>query len=71
VGYGLETTILALAEKIKSIVDADIKTDFREKREGEVRRSRADISKIGTTGFTFIYSLEKGLKRLSEFLRST
>jgi UDP-glucose 4-epimerase len=71
VGYGLETTILALAEKIKAIVDADIKTDFREKREGEIRRSRADISKIRATGFAFMHSLEEGLQRLSEFLCST
>jgi len=70
VGYGLETSILALAEKIKSIVDADIKIDFREKREGEVRRSRADISKIGTAGFTFMYSIEEGLQRIRDFLRS-
>lgn len=68
VGYSRRTTVLELADRMKSLLDAGIEIRFEEGREGEIRHSQADIEKLKSTGFTFKYNLDEGLRRLASFL---
>lgn len=63
VGCGSTTDLNALIDMINHILDKDIKPSFREERQGDVKNSLADISKIGNLlGFEPKFSIEDGLK---------
>ncbi len=65
VGTGERTSILELAEAIRAATDADVPIVHREPRAGDVRHSRADVSKARRTlGFEATIGLETGLRDL-------
>ncbi|MFW6376603.1 MAG: NAD-dependent epimerase/dehydratase family protein [archaeon] len=67
VGTGVETSILELAETIQAIVDADAEITHTDPREGDIDRSRADVTEARERlGFESVIALEAGLARLSE-----
>jgi UDP-glucose 4-epimerase len=67
-GYGKQTTILELAQKIIRIAGVDCPIEFQEPRSGDIRNSIADVTKILATHFDFTYSLDEGLQRLKQAL---
>ena len=67
-GYGNSISVNTLAEKIKNIVCDKVTISHVEGRAGDIRESRANISKVKSTGFSFKYTLDEGLKRLRDSL---
>ena len=64
-GTGKETTILKLAEMVKSLFDKEIKISFAPKRKGEIRRNYSDISKAQKLiGFKPDVSLAEGVTQV-------
>ena len=61
IGSGVSTSIVGLAETIIRVHGKDIEPVHKEPREGEIRNSRADISKAQALGYAPEYSLEEGL----------
>jgi UDP-glucose 4-epimerase len=62
IGSGISTSIVGLAETIIRVFGKDIEPVHKEARDGEIRNSRADISKAHAIGYKPEYSLEEGLK---------
>ncbi|HWQ66605.1 MAG TPA: NAD-dependent epimerase/dehydratase family protein [Methanospirillum sp.] len=63
VGTGVSSSINTLARDIIQIAGKEVLIVYREAREGEVRHSCADISRIRSEmGFHPLYTLEEGLK---------
>jgi len=71
VGRGEKISINDLACKIIELTDSDSKIIHKEGRDGEIKHSLADISKISKIGFKPDFSLEEGLKRLIAFFKKT
>ena len=70
-GTGKETTILELAELIKSLFDKEIKIKFAPPRKGEIIRNYSDISRVKKMlGFKPRVSLEEGVKQVYEWFKS-
>ncbi|WP_255191015.1 NAD-dependent epimerase/dehydratase family protein [Natronobeatus ordinarius] len=66
VGTGDSTTIRELAETIRDATGADVPIVHREPREGDVRHSRADVSKArDRLGFEPTIDLESGIRDLA------
>ncbi len=63
VGTGRETSLLALIETLKEITGKIPPVRFLPHREGDIKRSVADISKIRALGYSPSFSLKDGLKR--------
>jgi UDP-glucose 4-epimerase len=62
VGTGISSSINQLARNVINLGDLNVEVVHKEKREGEVRHSCADITKIQKElGYNPVYSLEKGL----------
>lgn len=62
VGTGKEISILDLAKLILKLTHANLKINFEQKREGDIRRSVADIKKIKKElNWSPKYDLERGL----------
>ncbi len=66
IGAGKATSILELAKIILNLTDNKINVIHKKKREGDIRHSVADISKIKKLGFKPRYSLREGLKKMME-----
>jgi len=65
IGTGRGTTILQVAEEIKSQTKSAGKISFAEARAGDIRESRADISRAnGMLGYQPETSIEQGLSQL-------
>nr|HID58101.1 hypothetical protein [Desulfobacterales bacterium] len=67
-GHGSRITILELADKIKRLLDVDVKTRFNDEREGDIRHSQAQIERLKPVGFEFRYDFDEGLRRLADHL---
>ena len=64
-GTGKETTILELAELVKSLFDKKIKISFAPPRKGEIRRNYSDISKARQVlGFFPQIFFKNGVKKV-------
>ena len=69
-GTGKETTILELAELVKSLFDKKIKISFAPPRKGEIIRNYSDITKAQKLlGFKPSISLEEGVKKVYNWFR--
>ncbi|MCS6882514.1 MAG: GDP-mannose 4,6-dehydratase [Oscillochloridaceae bacterium] len=66
VGRGEETSVLDLAETIGACLGREVHPIFAPPREGEVRRSRADVSAFAAAGFRARVTLREGLARTIE-----
>ena len=64
VGTGKETPLLNAVSMIEKIYDEKAKMKFEMPKEGELQRSKADISKITELGWEPKVSLEDGIKDL-------
>jgi UDP-glucose 4-epimerase len=62
IGTGVSVSLNRLAEQIIQIIGADVGVIHGNARSGDVRYSRADISKAKKLGFTPAYSLDRGLR---------
>jgi len=70
IAYGARISILALAEKIIEITESSSEITYREKRQGDIRHSLADISYAGKyLGYQPKFDLEKGLTETIEWYR--
>ncbi|MDK2384492.1 MAG: NAD-dependent epimerase/dehydratase family protein [Candidatus Korarchaeota archaeon] len=67
VGTGREISILELARLLFSLTGMDTGLEFAPPRPGDIRRSRADISKIRRLGWEPSIDLERGLRRTIEW----
>ncbi len=67
VGTGREISILDLARLLFDLTGRDTGLEFAPARPGDIRRSRADISKIRELGWEPSLSLEEGLRRTIEW----
>lgn len=71
VGSGKATTIKYLAEALIKVYSKNIKPKIEEKfRIGDVRNMVADLSEIKKLGFKPSFSLEDGLKKYTEWIKS-
>ncbi|WP_291326945.1 NAD-dependent epimerase/dehydratase family protein [Desulfovibrio sp. UCD-KL4C] len=70
VGTGNGISILELANTISTLTDAPFEVVFKPERAGDIKHSRADVSKITATGFSPLVSFEDGLKKTIEWARS-
>jgi UDP-glucose 4-epimerase len=68
-GYGGQVTILELAQKIIALCDSRSVINHAPSRAGDVRHSRADITKLLATGFTPRGTLETGLAAMHASFR--
>lgn len=68
IGYGKRTTILELANKVKTLLGVPMDIISEKERKGDALHSEASIDKLKSTGFDFGYDFDDGLKRLSRFL---
>lgn len=68
-GYGGETTVLELAQRI--IAQAGSRSEIRHapERAGDVRHSRADVSALRAAGFRPVSSLDAGLAETLSYFR--
>ncbi|WP_320174888.1 NAD-dependent epimerase/dehydratase family protein [Maridesulfovibrio sp.] len=63
VGTGLGRSVHELATVVAGLTSAPEGIDFKPERAGDIRHSRADISKIAAEGFKAEVAFEKGLAR--------
>jgi len=66
-GLGKETSLLQILEILKELVGELPPIVFEEERKGDIKFSRADISKLKSLGFNPNYDIKEGLKRLLQF----
>ena len=64
VGSGHETSILNLIDTVAAISEKKPKMRFERHREGDIERSRPDVSKIQKLGWSAKIGLEKGVERV-------
>ena len=64
VGSGVETSILGLIDIVSKISSKKPTTRLSSAREGEIEKSRADISKIKSLGWKPKVSLKEGVRRV-------
>ncbi len=67
ISQGESITVNRLAETITGIMGKDIQPVHREPRPGDIRHSRADISRAKTFGYQPKYDLKAGLKETIEW----
>ena len=60
-GTGKETSLLQLVDIIHNISKAKPSVKFLPEKKGEIKRSKADISKIKKLGWKPKFSLEEGV----------
>lgn len=70
VGGGEAVSINQLVSIISSILDSDLKAEHEPSRPGDVRHSRADVSRLREMGFSPRWSLEEGLRATLDWLSS-
>lgn len=70
VGYGQALTVLELADRIVALAGSGSKIRFAPPRAGDVRHSRASISKLQSAGFRPVSSLDAGLRETLDFFRA-
>lgn len=63
VGTGKETSLLDLLKTLKEVAGKIPPVRYLPSREGDIRRSVADISKIEQLGYFSVFSLKKGIER--------
>ena len=66
-GLGKETSLLEILEILKEYIPELPPVEFAPARKGDIKHSKADISKIKSIGFEPDYSLKEGLKRLLRY----
>ena len=72
VACGQNATLLDVIERLNRLIGADIQPKFAAPRAGDVRHSKADISKARRLlGYRSKISLAEGLERTVEWLRAT
>ncbi len=67
VGTGREISILELASMLFDLTGRDTGLEFAPPRPGDIRRSRADITKMRELGWEPAFTLEEGLRRTVEW----
>jgi UDP-glucose 4-epimerase len=67
VALGNSTSILELANKIITLTNSKSEIKFLEERPGDIKHSRADVSKFKKLGFTPKYSFDKALEETITF----
>ncbi|SDK82168.1 UDP-glucose 4-epimerase [Maridesulfovibrio ferrireducens] len=70
VGTGHGISVLQLAETVSKLTSAPSEIVFKPERAGDIKHSRADISKISAVGFSSSVSFEEGLKKTIEWAKS-
>lgn len=68
-GYGGQLTILELAQRIVAMSGSKSEIRHAPSRAGDVRHSRADVSKLTAAGFKPTGSLDSGLQEMVAYLR--
>jgi UDP-glucose 4-epimerase len=70
VSTGQSTSLLSLLSVLSELLDVDVEIDFRPARDGDVRDSRADISRAERgLGFIPRVTFEEGLRKSIEYYR--
>ncbi len=70
VGTGSGISILELANIVSTLTGAPSEVVFKPERAGDIKHSRADVSKITAAGFSPAVSFEEGLEKTIEWARS-
>ncbi len=70
VGTGSGISILELANIVSTLTGAPSEVVFKPERAGDIKHSRADVSKIIDAGFSPAVSFEEGLKKTIEWAKS-
>ena len=71
VGTGKGRSVRELAAVIAGLTSAPDEIDFKPERAGDIKHSRADVSKITAEGFKAEVSFEDGLARTVEWAKSS
>ena len=69
-GYGEQSSVLALAQRIIALTDSPSPILFAPERAGDVRHSRANVDRLRAAGWRPTGSLDLGLAHLCAHLRS-
>ena len=67
VALGNSTTILELAERIIKLTNSTSEIKFLEERPGDIKHSKADVTKFKKLGFKPKYSLDEALGETIDF----
>ncbi len=70
VALGNKITINELAEKIIKITNSKSKIIYAEERPGDIKHSRADVSKLKSLGFQPEYDFDEALKLTIEYFKT-
>lgn len=70
VGTGGSTSVLQLAATVAELTDAPREIEFRPERAGDIKHSRADVTKIKSVGFKAEVSFKNGLAMTVEWAGS-
>ena len=70
-GYGGQTTILELAQRIIALTGSRSPIEFAPPRAGDVRHSRASIERLCAVGWSPAGSLEQGLATYAQYLAAS
>ena len=69
-GYGEQSSVLALAQRIIALTDSPSPILFAPERAGDVRHSRANVDRLRAAGWRPTGSLDLGLAHVCAHLRS-
>ncbi len=71
VGTGIGISILQLAKSVAKLTAAPTEINFQPTRAGDIKHSRADVSKMSKSGFSPQVSFEEGLTKTIEWAKSS
>ena len=73
VGTGQAVTVTQLAEMVLSVIGSPLQPTYREERPGDIKHSRADVTRLNglgfKPGFTFGQGIEETVRHLRQELR--
>lgn len=72
VGTGTETSVVEIAEGVRELIGSDSEIIHEDAREGDIERSRADVSRAtNELGFAATVPLDSGLRDLIDWMRTS
>jgi dTDP-glucose 4,6-dehydratase len=71
IATGVETSVNKLIEMLLDIIQTKTKVVYMPPRDGDIKRSYADITKAQSIGFTPRVSIEEGLKRTVQYFKKS
>ena len=68
VASGLQTSVNDMIQAYENITGKTLQIDYQAERQGDIKYSYADISKLSKLGYRPVYNIEQGLKKYWEYI---